>query len=917
MKKDKTHRENKMKTKRIFLLMLLGAACNTLFAQGWNSPEMQAYMRTYVKQWYEVTGKIYGVDDFEPNPYPLQGAHVMVTCLGDTTETQGAAADKDGDIWIGIQRRDRLKDTRLHIKISYIGMKTIEGDYTPVHTKENGIDKYTVKLDSLVMHSNPITAAEVEIVAELTKMYQSGDTVIFNADAFDMPSGSVLLDLVRRLPGLEYKEGKMTYQGEDITEIRLNGESFFQRDMSIALNNMPHDKLKALKVYEVPDDTLNAMSDEHYVMDMETKDPMSTVIFAEANVSTNESFENYRVGASLSSWKQKGGQGSVNFDTGDIPYSGQIIEKTVNTNFGANYEYNFGKAATSANIGHNYNRNDNHSASYTRMFMPEYTQNSVSDSRSSNSNKQYNAGASINNWAGKTLYWGLNVGYTKSEGENWSQSTDSVDNEGEGLIRTTRQRNSSNSNSNNYNANFSLQKWFDEERRRQISFDFGVNGGDSHNTNYNQSYSRFLQLGDSVRDVNHRISTPSDNMSYNSSISYMHQFGEHAFFRGGYSFNYNRSTNNQTYEDILADGTTAFVDSLHTHQRHTTMTNAANIWFRYDDDTLEVNINASLTPTRMTIDEEKYNLDQDITYSGLRYNANADFGYHFLNNRIGLRYGIGNNLPGVGQLTNVTDYSDPMNIREGNPSLRKAVNHNMSAEFQLKALMRLRFNYSTTIDAITSKTVIDRATGARRTSPANINGNWNINEYLFFTIPIHDVTLNLTANHSLRHNVSYVQNMTDPEPRKSVTKWHNLRTDIGASYSDRYWVLEGGMGYSLDKSRNDYTSGGTHGQEFRSRASVAYTAPFGLELNTRCNLTRHFGYEMASANKTECIWDIEAEYRFLKAKRATLGLSWRDILNSNKGFSASMSDTFWSENRTFGNTSMFVIRFSYRFNGFE
>ena len=272
-----------MKTKFLLLSLLAIAGCSQLNAQGWNSPEMQAYMRTYVKQWYEVTGKIYGVDDFEPNPYPLQGAHVMVTCLGDTTETQGAAADKDGDIWIGIQRRDRLKDTRLHIKISYIGMKTIEGDYTPVHTKENGIDKYTVKLDSLVMHSNPITAAEVEIVAELTKMYQSGDTVIFNADAFDMPSGSVLLDLVRRLPGLEYKEGKMTYQGEDITEIRLNGESFFQRDMSIALNNMPHDKLKALKVYEVPDDTLNAMSDEHYVMDMETKDPMSTVIFAEAN----------------------------------------------------------------------------------------------------------------------------------------------------------------------------------------------------------------------------------------------------------------------------------------------------------------------------------------------------------------------------------------------------------------------------------------------------------------------------------------------------------------------------------------------------------------------------------------------------------------------------------------------------------
>lgn len=908
-----------MKTKLLLLSLLAIAGCSQLNAQGWDSPEMQAYMRTYVKQWYEVTGKIYGVDDFEPKPYPLQGATVKVVCMGDTTEMSGGAVEKDGSVWVGIQRRDRLKDTRLKVTVSYIGMETYEHIYTPKQSKENGIDKYTVTLDSLVMKSNPVTAAEIEIVGELRKMYQRGDTVIFNADAFDMPSGSVLLDLVRRLPGLEYKDGQMKYQGEDITEIRLNGESFFKRDMSIALNNMPHDKLKALKVYEVPDDTLDAMSDEHYVMDMETKNPMNTVIFAEGNVSTNESFKNYGLGFSLSSWKQKGGQGGVNFNTGDIPYPGQIIEKTVNTNFGANYEYNFGKTSTSANIGHNYNRNDNHSANYSKMFMPDYTQNSTSESRSSNSSKNYSAGANINSWAGKTTYWGINLDYSKNESKNWNQSTDSVENEGEGLIRTTRQRNSSDSSGNNYGLNANLSKWFDEERRDELSFNFGLNTSDNKSTNYNQSYSRLLQLGDSVRDVNHRISNPNDNQNYRAGIYYMHRFGEHAFLRTGYNFNYSRNKNQQTYEDITPTGESiAYVDSLHTYQQQINMTNSADIMFRYDNDTIEFNVNTNLVPTHMNIKEQKYNLDEDVSYNGLRYNAGTNLGFRIKNNRIRLNYNISNNLPSVSQLTNVTDYSDPMNIREGNPNLKKTVSHNMGVEFQLKALMRVRFNYSTSVNSITTKTIIDRATGARRTSPANINGNWNTNEYMFFTIPIHDVTLNLTANHSLRHNVSFVQNTADPEPVKSATWWNNLNTNLSVSYSDRFWVLEGGMGYNLDKSKSDYINGGgTNGNQLRANASVSYTAPFGLELNTRCNLTRHFGYEMASANKTECIWDIEAEYRFLKAKRATLGLSWRDILNSNKGFSASMSDTFWNESRTFGNTSMFVISFSYRLNGFE
>lgn len=887
------------------------------YAQGWNSPEMQAYMRTYVKQWYEVTGKIYGVDDFEPKPYPLQGANVKVTCLGDTTEMSGAAANKEGEVWIGLQRRDRLKDTRLHIKITYIGMQTIEGDYTPVHSKENGIDKYTVNLDSIVMHSNPITAAEVEIVAELKKMYQSGDTVIFNADAFDMPSGSVLLDLVRRLPGLEYTDGKMTYQGEDITEIRLNGESFFQRDMSIALNNMPHDKLKALKVYEVPDDTLDVMSDEHYVMDMQTKNPMDRVIFADVNVGTNESFKNKQFGGNLSLWRRKGGQGGVNFNTSDIPWPGMIVEKTVQTNLGGNYEYNFGRTQASANVSHNYNRTDNHSSNYSRMFMPDYTQNSTSESRSSNNSKGYNIGGNVSSWSGKHFNWWGSINYGHNEGDNYSESTDSVSNEGEGLVRTTSQSNSSASKGDTYGLNSSFNYFFDETRKDELSIGFNINNGENKSTNYNRSYSRFVQLGDSVRDVNHRISTPSDNQGYQASASYTHRFGEHGFMRVGYNFNYNRNTNEQTYEDLMPDGTAIFVDSLHTHQRHTTVTNSGDIMFRYDNDTVEFNVNASLVPTHMNIKEEKYNLNEDVSYNGLRYNAGTNFGYRFMDNRLRFNYRIGNNLPGVSQLTNVTDYSDPMNIREGNPNLKKSVNHNAGIEFQLKALMRLRLNYSTTINAITSKTITDRTTGARRTSPANINGNWNVNEYLFFTVPIHDVTITLNGNHTLRHNVSYVQNITDNEPIKSATWYHNLSTNLDASYSDRFWVLRGGAGYNLDKSKSDYMANGTKGHLVRANAEVQYSAPFGLELSTEFTFNRHFGYEMASANKSECIWNLTAEYRFLKAKRGTLGLNWSDILNSDKGFSASMSDTFWNESRAYGNTSMFVISFSYRFNGFE
>ena len=228
------------------MLMLL--TVSGVMAQDWSSPEMESMMRQYVKQVFEVNGKVYGVDEYEPDPYPLQSANVKVVCMGDTTEFDGGAAGPDGRFWTYMSRRDRLKDTRLRVTISYLGMQTLDTILDPPMKKQSGVHVYTVELDSIVLRSNPLTTEEVEIVAELQRMYQRGDTVIFNADAYEMPTGSVLLDLVRRLPGLKYNDGKMTYLGRDIEEIRLNGDSFFKRDMSIALNNMPTDKLKSLKV---------------------------------------------------------------------------------------------------------------------------------------------------------------------------------------------------------------------------------------------------------------------------------------------------------------------------------------------------------------------------------------------------------------------------------------------------------------------------------------------------------------------------------------------------------------------------------------------------------------------------------------------------------------------------------------------
>jgi len=916
--------------KRVLSFVAVVATCMNLYAQ-WDSPEMNAYMRTAYKQIYEVSGKVYGSDEFEPKPYPLQGANVKVVCLGDTTNMDGQSVWKDGgfDVWLGL--RERLKDTRVKVTITYVGMDTFEKIYSPEKTKENGVDKYNIKIDSVVLESKPMTLAEAEVVAELKKMYQRGDTVIFNADAYEMPSGSVLLDLVRRLPGLKYESGKMTYMGKDIEEIKLNGDSFFKHDMSIALNNMPHEKLKSLRIYEELKDTLDVKSDKHMVMDMETKEPMTGTIFAEMRAETTEKFNHYGVGGFINMWRQKGLQLNGNFNTQDIPNEGTYQLATVNTYANLMAEYNFNdKASVNGGVNHNYSRNETKNDNYTKMFMPEYTQNSMNESFNSNKSKNWSGNFGAFARITERLYFNTDVSMDKSETKGYSESTDSISYEGEGLKSTTRQINQSDGDNKSMNGHFSMNYSFDDDHTNELSLAYSMNHSNNKNTSYNKSYSRFMEI-DSIRDVNHRISSPDRNNHHDIMLRYSHRIGGgymrgmgiddenpvNSFLSFGYGVSFDSNTSTQNYEDVLADGTYAQVDSLHFDKRNRNFEQRFQLSYFYNDKYSRLNANVMVSPRKMTIDNDQYGKLEHIESKGVQLSFNARYTLNVKKDRYTLSYTGNNALPGVEQLSNVTDYHDPMNISVGNPNLKNAFNHRFELEYQLKSLMRLQLSYGFTDNQITTLTVVDKATTARRTSPANINGNWNTREYVYFTIPIHDFTLSINTTHSFNHGASFVQNTTDNEARKSITKYHNFDTGISGSYGNKYWMMQGRVGYSMNHSKSDYLTTATKGKAINASADISYEAPFGLELGLECDFNKPFGYEMAAANKTECLLGLKAEYHFLKRKLATVGVDWRDILNSYNGFNATMDGTMWNESRTYGDTSMFVISFRYRFNAFD
>ena len=77
---------------------------------------------------------------------------------------------------------------------------------------------------------------EAVVTATRIKMVMKGDTIQYNADAFQLREGSMLDQLIAMLPGAELREGGVIYvNGKRISNLLVNGEDFFRVNPRIAL----------------------------------------------------------------------------------------------------------------------------------------------------------------------------------------------------------------------------------------------------------------------------------------------------------------------------------------------------------------------------------------------------------------------------------------------------------------------------------------------------------------------------------------------------------------------------------------------------------------------------------------------------------------------------------------------------------
>lgn len=132
------------------------------------------------------------------------------------------------------------------------------------------------ELPMIFMERAPRQLKELTVTTSKIKFYNKGDTIVFNADAFQLAEGSMLDGLISQLPGVELDDkGRIKVNGEFVESLLLNGKEFFDGDNNLMLENIAAYTVKNVEVYKGRNKDEKYLGDrtapEHLTMDVKLK----------------------------------------------------------------------------------------------------------------------------------------------------------------------------------------------------------------------------------------------------------------------------------------------------------------------------------------------------------------------------------------------------------------------------------------------------------------------------------------------------------------------------------------------------------------------------------------------------------------------------------------------------------------------
>lgn len=895
---------------------------------------------------YHLTGSVREQGE-RPYPDPLPDVNIQLYSLPDTSFIEGTVSDKKG-----VFRLYPMNPGNYLIRASFLGYETIEKKVNiPAYRKE-------VYGGALMMKPSSIVLDETVIKAELQKMKMSGDTLVYNTGAFKTSEGAVLQDLVRQLPGLELdeKSGKMNFHGKEITQILLNGKEFFA-DSKVALNNMPVDALKEVKVYEQQSDKeqMTGVSDgkKKTVMDVKTKKDLTDGLMGDVSA-LKGSGDMYGAKMSLNKFVGKWRM-SLYGDLGKLPRYGNFISdmadnpaqmKDIGFSLGTEIK------KLNLNVSASYNNNKSADESRSQEYLPNGSQYAYNNGLSTGRNRSFWENiyltGSLSDRTEINFRHNINHSRLNSVSENISAtfSTNPLDYVSEpwrddAMIPPEFRINKNTGNSQNKTNNLMIGNNLLLTHKlndigRKLSIELRNDYSNQASGNYQQSSITYYQLkndlgADSVLYRNQYRESPAGNLLLAGEVSYTEPIGKQ-MLQVYYRHEYQRQSNNAvTYnldEDALwgslpSGYEAGRVDSLSDYTRNDLHSNEFGLRTTLNWRKVRLNIRFGLSPQKSTTKSNRGKVKIDTTITVLNIVPELHFDYDLGNNHnMSVYYSGYTRQPSIYDLLSVPDYTNPLNITMGNPGLKPAFGQSISVNYrggnmEKQEMLYCGLRYNNTINDISRKRTYDEKSGVYTSRPENINGNWGIGGNIYYTNKLFKkIFARLATNANYNRRVSYVQIMGEAnENDRNTSQMLSLMQDVEFAYKleEHEFKINGAITYQ--QADNSYTNNSDYRTyDFYYGAECRLKLPLNLNLYTVVRSMNRRGYKDEASNTTQWLWNGELTYSFLKGKRGLLKFQVVDILQQRDFVNRWMNDTGQGETWTWGLGRYAMATFTYRFN---
>ena len=826
----------------------------------------------------------------------------------DSTYVTGAISNEKGLFHLNAPENGKYL-----LKITSVGYKPTMKRVVLEQDKNLALGNVVIGADAIMLKGAVVTAMAQKVTLK-------EDTFVYNSAAYRTPEGSVVEELVKRLPGAEVSDdGTIKINGKEVKKILVDGKEFMTGDTKTALKNLPTSIIDKIKAYDEKSDLSKVTGiddgEEQTVLDFNVKKGMNKGLMSniDLGIGNKDRYSARGMGGYFNSNNRFMLFGNAN-NTSDRGFGGGGPRRGFGGGNGlnaskmlaANYNYEEkNKIKFNTSLRWNHNDGDVWSRSASENFMGSSSSFSNSLSQKFSRSDSWNGNIRLE-WMPDTMTnilfrpsisWTTNdsrsTGLSASFNQDPYQYTeDPLSDEGiekmdevDAVINRQKSVSLSNSKNNNIRGMLQLNRKLNNKGRNvTLRMDAKYTDKDSKSISLQNAHLYLVQNEaglDSTYQTNRYNLTPSKDYSYSAQATYSEPLWKATFLQFSYKFTYSYSKSDRSTYDFSKysfdginpeygawgnylgrlDGELGDYrdDKLSRYSEYRNYTHDIQVMMRFVRQKYNLNFGVMIQPQRSKFIQDYQGKYVDTVRTVTNVSPTLDFRYRFSKmSNLRVNYRGTTSQPSISQLLNIVDDSDPLNVSMGNPGLKPSFTQNFRL-FYNNFVQNHNKGVMTYINFSTTSNSISNKVTYDETTGGRITRPENING-------------NWNVMGAFMFNCSI----------DSAGVW-NINTDTNLGYNHYVSYL------SLDKSQ-DSQKNTTQNTTWNERLSLSYRNDW-LELSLDGTLAYNHAKNKLQPNSNLDTW------QFSYGPSMTLTAPWGTSLNtslscsSRRGYSDASMNT--------------------------